>query len=121
MADATEFVGAVAHEHLSEWYRCSAGLLLLSECEAFPLPALEAMACGAPIIASNSSGVAELVADAGLQVNPRKPTEIAGAMTKLLDDENLVSALVQRGRNRVAQFSWRGSAAALARVIASVG
>jgi glycosyltransferase involved in cell wall biosynthesis len=78
--------------------------------EGFGLPALEAMACGAPVVASNRSSLPEVAGDAGLPVNPEKEVEIAGAIDKLLSDADLRSTLVAAGKKRAAEFTWKRTA-----------
>jgi glycosyltransferase involved in cell wall biosynthesis len=78
--------------------------------EGFGLPALEAMACGTPVVASDRSSLPEVVGDAGLLVNPEKEVEIAGAIDKLLSDADLRSKLVEAGKERAGGFSWEHTA-----------
>lgn len=73
--------------------------------EGFGLPPLEAMARGTPVVASDSTAVAETVADAGLTVTPTDVTAIATAIEEVLCSAPLASRLVTRGRARAAQFS----------------
>ena len=74
--------------------------------EGFGFPVLEAMHCGAPVIASNSSSLPELVGDAGLQVDPKCVADIAAAMSRCSDDEALRQSLIERGRLRAKRFTW---------------
>ncbi|MEW5959405.1 MAG: glycosyltransferase family 1 protein [Chloroflexota bacterium] len=94
---------------------CSAARLFVypSLYEGFGLPALEAMACGVPVIASNQSSLPEVVGDAGLLVEPRDVEALAGAMSRVLVDEALHQHLAQAGRRRAANFSWDKAAARL--------
>ena len=69
------------HEELGAWYAAAEALLILSSCEAFPLPPFEAMAQGTPVIASNHSSVPEIVGDAGEIVDPDYKRAVAGAIT----------------------------------------
>ncbi|MFA6002130.1 MAG: glycosyltransferase family 1 protein [Thermoleophilia bacterium] len=78
--------------------------------EGFGLPPLEAMACGTPVICSNSSSLPEVIGDGGLLVAPR-PAAMAAAITEVLAKENLRQRLRRRGRERAALFSWEKSAA----------
>ena len=82
--------------------------------EGFGLPALEAMASGTPVIASNTTGLAETVGDAGLTVDPRSADDVAGAMRRVLNDDALRERLIAAGHARAAEFTWARTAAATA-------
>jgi glycosyltransferase involved in cell wall biosynthesis len=88
-------------------------LLLPSLAEGFGLTALEAMACGTPVITSNCSSMPEVVGDAALLVDPLDTSSIADAMARLFDDHRLAKDLVERGRSRPALFSWERTARAV--------
>lgn len=77
--------------------------------EGFGLPILEAMACGTPVLSSNSSSLPEVVGSAGLLV---KPTEsgLAEGIKKLLSDGSLRQKIVQKGLDRVQKFDWAKTA-----------
>jgi len=74
--------------------------------EGFGLPPLEAMACGAPVVASNTSSIPEVVGDAGLLVAPTDVPEIAGAINRVLTDQELAQELSVLGLARSSVFSW---------------
>ncbi|HEY3613660.1 MAG TPA: glycosyltransferase family 1 protein [Gaiellales bacterium] len=74
--------------------------------EGFGLPALEAMACGTPVVASNTTGLAEAVGDAGITVDPRSSDALAEALRRLLDDADLRERLIAAGLERAAEFTW---------------
>jgi alpha-1,3-rhamnosyl/mannosyltransferase len=80
--------------------------------EGFGLPALEAMACGTPVIASNRSSLPEVVGDAGLLVDPADAAAIAGAIGRLQDDAALNARLCTDGLARASGFTWDACAAA---------
>ncbi|MDE2484906.1 MAG: glycosyltransferase, partial [candidate division NC10 bacterium] len=71
---------------------------------------LEAMACGAPTITSNTSSLPEVVGEAALQVDPRDPEALANAMNAILEDEALAAMLRARGFDRAKRFSWEQTA-----------
>jgi len=78
--------------------------------EGFGFPPLEAMACGIPVICSNTSSFPETVGDSALMVDPYNLGEIAWAMEEILTDGELKGDLIKDGLNRVKNFSWDKSA-----------
>lgn len=81
--------------------------------EGFGIPPVEAMACGAPVIASDNSSLPEAVGDAGLLVDALSVNDIAAAMESVFADEKLQHKLTKHGADQVAKFSWDESAAKL--------
>ena len=81
-------------------------LILPSFSESFGLVLIEALACGKPVIGSDVGGITEIITDdVGLLVNPTKVSSIAGAVDKLIDDEELRLILSMNARNRALDFS----------------
>lgn len=78
--------------------------------EGFGLPALEAMACGTPVVASERGSLPEVVGDAALLVNPDDPANIAAGLHRVLTDADLPAQLRQRGLARARLFTWRETA-----------
>lgn len=78
--------------------------------EGFGLPPLEAMACGTPVICSNTSSMPEVVGDGGLLFNPRDVSACADAMERVLKDDNLRAGLRARGLSQAARFTWERTA-----------
>ena len=74
--------------------------------EGFGFPPLEAMACGVPVISSNSSSLPEIVADAGILITPNNISELATAIETVLKNEDLRKTLISRGLENVKRFSW---------------
>jgi glycosyltransferase involved in cell wall biosynthesis len=91
---------------LPDLYRGARVLLLPSLHEGFGLTALEAMACGTPVLTSNVSSMPEVVGDAALLVDPLDTTAIADGLRRLLTDDALVEDLRARGLSRAKLFSW---------------
>ena len=85
-------------------------LVLPSFHEGFGLPALEAMAAGVPVVASNRGALPEIVGDAGLLIDPADRRALADAIDRMLTDEALAHACAARGVARAARYSWRDSA-----------
>ncbi len=75
--------------------------------ESFGIPILEGMACGVPVITSNTSSMPEVAADAAILVNPESPEEIASAIAQVLGDPSLYETLSGKGVERASRFSWR--------------
>jgi glycosyltransferase involved in cell wall biosynthesis len=97
---ACHFVGYVPDVGLGAIYRAAQATLFVSRAEGFGYPVLEAMAAGSPVVASNTSSLPEVAADAALLVNPEEPAQIAAAVARLAADPRERSRLIQRGRER---------------------
>lgn len=104
--DSIIFTGHVEDELLPLLMNGATGFVMPSYYEGFGLPALEAMACGTPVIASNVSSLPEIVGDAGLLVDPDDTDAIAHAMFRIADDAQLRAELSEKSLARSAAFSW---------------
>ncbi len=91
-------------------YAGALALVFPSLYEGFGFPVLEAMYCGTPVIASNTSSLPELVAEAGLLVDPLSIESIAAAMSQLSSDDTLHESYRQRGYQQVKKFTWETAA-----------
>ena len=100
------FLGYVPEEDLSKLYNIAELFVFPSFYEGFGLPALEAMACGTPVITSNTSSLPEIVGDAGIMVNPKNISGLAEAMDEVLEDEELRKRMTSKGLKRASLFSW---------------
>ena len=98
--------GWISHNELKYFYSLAEALVLPSLYEACPSPILEAMASGCPVITSNRYGTKELAANAGILVDPESVDSIANAMKSIIDNELLYKKCVERGFERVKDFSW---------------
>ena len=105
-----KFAGYVADEALPSLYSGAEVFVLPSFDEGFGLPALEAMACGTPVVVSTCGALPEVVGKAGLFVNPHNAEELAGALNDCLSDANLRHTLVKGGLQQAQRFSWQSAA-----------
>ena len=110
LEDDVIFLGRVESELLPVLYNGARLFVYPSIYEGFGLPVLEAMACGAPVITSNTSSLPEVAGDAAILVDPYDVTQIAAAMEQMLTDKDQRDTLKQRGLARSAQFTWEATA-----------
>ena len=82
--------------------------------DGFGMPVIEAMACGTPVISSNTTGIPEVAGDAALLLSPDRLDEHVEAISGLLGDARARAAMSARGRARAARYTWRNSAGQLA-------
>jgi glycosyltransferase involved in cell wall biosynthesis len=99
-------IGRVSDEELVGLYRGAAAYLDPALYEGFGYGVLEAMACGAPVVASNRTSIPEAVGDAGLLCDPESPEELAGALRRVLAEPGLADELRRKGLARAAEFTW---------------
>jgi len=104
------FTGWVAEEDKPAILSGATAFVFPSLYEGFGLPALEAMACGTPVIASNRSSLPEVVGEGGILVEPTDVEALAEAMEVLLVDDALRAELRQRALAQAAKFSWKQTA-----------
>jgi glycosyltransferase involved in cell wall biosynthesis len=113
-------LGYLSEQSLVKLYNLATALVFPSLYEGFGIPPLEAMSCGCPVIASNTSSIPEVVGDAGLLVNPENPEQLARAMHKLIKDDDLQMNLRNQGLIQARKFSWELSAKKLLEIFNSV-
>ncbi|MEA3458002.1 MAG: glycosyltransferase family 1 protein, partial [Candidatus Thermoplasmatota archaeon] len=100
------FTGYVSDEDLPALYNAADLFVYPSIYEGFGLPPLEAMACGTPVITSNTSSLPEVVGDAGIMVDPPDVDRLADAMHEVLTNEGLRANMIKKGLGRAEMFSW---------------
>jgi glycosyltransferase involved in cell wall biosynthesis len=111
VADAIELRGRVTEEELVRLYQGCAALVYPSRYEGFGFPLVEAMACGAPVIASNASAIPEVTGSAALLIDPDDEPGFAAAIERVLSDAAWAADLRAKGLARAAQFTWAATAA----------
>jgi glycosyltransferase involved in cell wall biosynthesis len=111
-AERVRLTGYVSDEDLVRLYSSASCFLFPSLYEGYGLPLLEAMACGAPVVAGDATSLPEVVGDAGLTVPARDETAVAVAVLRLLNDPELAAGLRERGLRRAAEHSWEACAEA---------
>jgi alpha-1,3-rhamnosyl/mannosyltransferase len=104
--------GYVTDEQLRALYSTCAAFVYPSLYEGFGLPPLEAMSCGAPVVAGWTPAVAEVSGGAARLFDPRDHAQLASAILELLDDHTARRALSEAGLRRAADFSWQRTARA---------
>jgi glycosyltransferase involved in cell wall biosynthesis len=102
--------GYLGDSDLRALYSSCLAFVYPSVYEGFGLPPLEAMRCGAPVVAGNIPAVAEVTGGAARLFNPRDTSELARALLELLDEEGARRELSQAGLRRAAEFSWERTA-----------
>jgi len=102
--------GMIPSEDLPALLNGARVVAYISLYEGFGLPPLEAMSCGAAVVASNNSSLPEVVGDMGLLVDPYNIAQIAAALQRVMTDDALRDVLVGQGLVRAAQFSWAKTA-----------
>jgi glycosyltransferase involved in cell wall biosynthesis len=104
--DVVRCIGPVAEEDKPALYRGAAVFLYPTRYEGFGLPALEALACGVPVVGSNASSVPEIVGPAGMLMNPDDARSMAGALIAVVTDYELHEKLSNAAVEQAAKFSW---------------
>ncbi len=114
------FTGFVADEDLPALISAATLLAMPSKYEGFGLPVLEAMACGTPVIASNTSSLPEVGGDAALYARPTDPASWAQLIDRVWGDAELQSSLREKGFKQAAKFKWQTMARETAEVYRAV-
>jgi glycosyltransferase involved in cell wall biosynthesis len=117
--DRVEMLGHVDAPTLVRLYQEAAALVVTSRGEGFGLPALEAMACGTPVVAFANSATTEVLGDAGILVPDGDFEEFVRALSALVKDPVRIEELAEQGFERAKQFSWPASVAAHAEILAA--
>jgi glycosyltransferase involved in cell wall biosynthesis len=108
--DDLVLTGFVSDDDLVSLYNCTALFVFPSLHEGFGLPALEAMACGAPVIGSNTSSIPEVIGREDALFDPTSVADISASMARVLGDPARQAALRAHGAVQATKFSWDASA-----------
>jgi glycosyltransferase involved in cell wall biosynthesis len=110
LRDAVTFTGFLADEELAQLLNMATLAVLPSAAEGFGLPAVEAAACGLPVVATRNSPLPELLAGGGIFVNPADPDELTNALRDLLSDEEKRQSMGETAHRQASRLSWDRSA-----------
>lgn len=110
LTGAVRWIGFVEEEDKPAVYRGASSFAFLSRWEGFGLPPLEAMACGVPVVTSNSASLPEVVGDAAFSLDPDDAKQIGGSLIATVVQEELAQELKQKGLAQAANFSWEKTA-----------
>jgi len=117
LEDSVIFTGRIANEDFASYYARATVAVVPSLYEGFGIPALEAMACGVPLVATSGGALPEVVGEAGVIVPPADAGALAQAITNLLDNPERRSGFARAGLARVnSVFSWPKAAQSIADV-----
>jgi glycosyltransferase involved in cell wall biosynthesis len=109
-SDLVHWTGFVPDSELRTLHSGATALILVSEAEGFGLPAVEAAACGAPVIATRASPLPEVLAEGGIFIEPGDTSAIAQAMQRLLTEPGLRDRLGEHARERATSLDWHDGA-----------
>ena len=112
--------GPLPPAEVAQLMACADVLVMAGFYEGFGLPALEAMACGTPVVVARAGALPELVGDAGAYFDPRSPEELAAVLGGLLSDERRRAEMRELGLKRAAEFTWEKHAEGLLAVVREV-
>jgi D-inositol-3-phosphate glycosyltransferase len=123
LTDQVRFVPPQPHHILSTYYRAADAVVVPSRSESFGLVALEASACGVPVVAAGVGGLLTLVdhGETGYLVPDRDPALFAHYLREIIDHPSHAAALGRRGAARATRYTWSFAAARLRRLYADLG
>ena len=118
LSDRVQFVDPQPHYALSTFYRAADVVVMPSRSESFGLVALEAAACGIPVVAASVGGLRTLVQDGttGYLIEERNPADYAAAVNAILGDKTHQASLAAAAAVKASRYPWSGLAARLRRI-----
>ena len=110
LRDRVHFSGYVSDSDLVALYSSALAVAMPSYSEGFGLPAIEAMACGAPVLASDRAALPEVVGDAGVYFDPFDVESISNALIEMVENHALRAQLSSNALIRAGEFTWKRAA-----------
>ncbi len=107
--DRVVFLGNIPYEELPYFYSGCMIFVYPSTCESFGMTLVEAMACGAPILASQMEPMTEVCGDAAVYFDPMNPAAMADTIHTALKDQNQIFAMIKKAQERAKTFSWENT------------
>ena len=120
IAQRLVFAGRVPEADLPGYYRGAVALVFPSLYEGFGLPAIEAMACGVPVLTSNTTSLPEAAGDAALLVDPESVEQISAGIERLCSDQPLRAQMIERGFKQAAHFTWEMTTTRVSNVLREI-
>jgi glycosyltransferase involved in cell wall biosynthesis len=120
ITQAIRDLGPLENEHLVTLYNLATVVVVPSLYEGFGFPALEAMACGTPVVVSDRGALPEVAGNAALIFEAKQPESLAAAVEKICADSHVRDRLIEQGKQRAAAFSWEDAARKTAHVYESL-
>lgn len=120
IAQRLVFAGRVPETDLPGYYRGAVALVFPSLYEGFGLPAIEGMACGVPVLTSNTTSLPEAAGDAALLVDPNSVEQISAGIERLCSDEELRAGMIKRGFVQAANFTWEMTTTRVSNVLQEI-
>jgi glycosyltransferase involved in cell wall biosynthesis len=120
MGPSVRLLGFVEDEELHALYGGAQVVWFPSRYEGFGMPVLEAMASGAPVVASNSTSIPEIAADAAMLVSPDSIEANVDALETVMGSSEIRASMIAQGKTRAEQFTWTASAARIHEIYSSL-
>ena len=121
LGEKIHFLGYLSEEELAVIWYGSHFLIFPSLFEGFGIPLVEAMMYGKPIVTSNVTSIPEVVGDAAVYFDPKKPDEIANAICEIMGNEKLHNLLVAKGRERLALYNFNSMVGSYLEILHQAG
>jgi glycosyltransferase involved in cell wall biosynthesis len=109
-SSSIRFMGRISDEDLIKLYQNAAAFIFPSLYEGFGIPAIEAQACGCPVIASNAAAIPEILKDSAAYFDPTDILEMQNTIDTVVNNQALRLSLINKGFSNVSRFSWGESA-----------